>query len=567
MDERGAARGRGPHGEGALYRGGIDCQCEPDLWVLLYRKLIELRPNAAEAANNLGVALVYQGRNTEAESSFRRAVELKPAYPDGLNNLGLVLKKSGAADQAISLYRRALEADPTFADAMNNLGVALTERGAIEEAISLLRRAAERNPKNPEPLNNLGNALIESDRLEEAIAILRQALEIRPSYPEALNNLAIALRLSGTTDGAVAHLRCALELRPGYPEAYLNLGLCWREKGDIDEAIACNEKAIAGRPDLVEAHWNLALARLLKGEFVAGFEGYEWRFRRAKGDRPRSYSQPRWSLASSSGRTVLIYAEQGLGDTIQFARYVPLVIKRGFKVVLEVQPPLTRLFGGVPGVVTVARGDRLPPFDYHIPLLSLPGIFVTRVETIPSAGAYLSAAASQVAIWRARFAAERNGLNVGLVWRGNPKHGNDRNRSIDPTLFAIPRLRLFSLQKEPREGDLDGLRAFGPIEDLAPDLEDFAETAAAITALDLSIAVDTSVTHLAGALGKPVLILVPYSPDWRWLTRRTDSPWYRSATLFRQPLPRDWPAAVEQLADALRRKAANSPDAPNPSPG
>lgn len=534
-----------------------------------YRRVIELRPSAAEPLSNLGVALVYQGRSAEAEAYFRRSIELKPDYPDALNNLGLVLKRSGdAGGEAIALYRRALAVNPDFADAMNNLGVALTERGELDEAMALLRRAVERNPRNPEPLNNLGNALIEADRLDDAVACLRRALALRPNYLEALNNLGIALREAGAVDEAVAVLNRALALRPGYPEALLNLGFCWRELGDVDQAVACNQRAIAGRPDLVEAHWNLALAKLLKGEYAEGFKGYEWRFRRAKGDRPRPYRQPRWALDSSRGTTVLIYAEQGLGDTIQFARYVPHVVRRGFKVVLEVQPPLKRLFGGVAGVTALGRGEPLPAFDCHIPLLSLPAAFDTRVETIPSRGAYLRAAESQVAAWRARLSSDGDGFRVGLVWRGNPKHGNDHQRSLDPALlaplFAVRGLRLYSLQKESREGDLDALRAFGPISDLAPLLEDFSETAAAIAALDLTIAVDTSVAHLAGALGRPIWILVPFSPDWRWMVGREDSPWYGSARLFRQPKPRAWQGAIAGLVGALGVFAANSLGGPRP---
>lgn len=535
----------------------------------LYRRVCTLRPRDAEAHNNLGVALAHQGKNIEAEACFRQSLERRPEYPDALSNLGLILKKSGRGEAAIPLYRRALAVNPSFADAMNNLGVALTERGETDEAIALLRRAGELNPNNPESFNNLGNALVEAGRIAEAIVALKRAIALRPHYPEAHSNLGIALREADAVEESIASLEKSLEQRPGYPEALLNLGHSWRAYGDVDKAIACNKAAIAARPDFAEAHWNLALARLLKGEFAAGFSGYEWRFRRPKGDRPRRYDQPRWTPDAKPGTTVLIYAEQGLGDTIQFARYVPRVKTLGFNVVLEVQPALKRMFGGIAGIETIGRGEAPPRFDSHIPLLSLPGALGATVDRLPSARGYLRADPSQIVAWQRRLGGGPAGLRVGLVWRGNPRHGNDRQRSLDPALlaplFRVPGVRLFSLQKEARESDLEVLRRFGPFDDLAPDLEDFAATAATLCALDLAVTVDTSVAHLAGALGRPVWILLPFAPDWRWLLEREDSPWYRSARLFRQRRPRDWAEVIGRVAQALEARAANAPDGPNRS--
>ncbi|MGD9538731.1 MAG: tetratricopeptide repeat protein [Alphaproteobacteria bacterium] len=528
----------------------------------LYRRVCALRPTDAEAHNNLGVALAHQGKTAEAETCFRRSLDQRPDFPDALSNLGLVLKKSGRGEAAIPLYRRALAANPDFADAMNNLGVALTEKGEkgeTAEAIALLRRAGELRPNDAEPFNNLGNALVEAGRFPEAIEALKRAVALRPHYPEAYSNLGIALREAGALEDSIASLNKSLEQRPGYAEALLNLGHSWRAAGDADKAIACNEAAIAARPDLAEAHWNLALARLLKGDFAAGFRGYEWRFKRPKGDRPRPCDRPRWTRGAPPGSTVLVYAEQGLGDTIQLARYVPRLKALGFNVVLEVQPALKRMFGGIDGIETVGRGEALPPFDSHIPLLSLPAALDASLDRIPAARGYLRADPARTAAWRERLGAGTGGLRVGLVWRGNPKHGNDRLRSLDPALleplFHVPDVRLFSLQKEPRDGDLETLRRFGPLDDLAPDLSDFSETGAALGALDLAISVDTSVAHLAGALGRPVWILVPFAPDWRWLLEREDSPWYRSARLFRQARPRDWAEVMARVARALEALA------------
>ena len=345
----------------------------------------------------------------------------------------------------------------------------------------------------------------------------------------------------------------AIRLAPDLAEAHASLGFVLTVQGRLDEAIAASEAAVAVRPDFAQAHWNLAVAALLAGDFALGFREYEWRkrhdrFRRDFVDLPG----PQWDGTDPVGLTILVHAEQGLGDTIQFARYLPLIAARGGHAVLACERPLIPLLAGN-SVTVVAKDAPPPPYDCWIDQMSLPRVFATRLDTIPAPHGYLRADPIRTAAWRASLPA---GPNVGLAWAGNPAHSNDRRRSIPAAtmqrILAVPGVNFVNLQVGSRAGDIG-------LVDMSPLLSDYAETAALIAALDLLITVDTSVAHVAGALGKPAWVMLPYAPDWRWLLGRNDTPWYASLRLFRQPRPGDWDAVIMAVANALAARALDYP--------
>jgi tetratricopeptide (TPR) repeat protein len=585
--------GRTAEGVGALQKSlaidGRAVEARRNLGVLLHalgrydeaaeaaRRCVALKPDDAEAHVNLALALRKLGRLDEAHAVVRRALELTPDHAGAAFSLGNILTDLGDGPGAEAAFRRAVELRPGYAQALNNLGNALIRRNAAAEAIPYFRRAIEAKPDHAEAHMNLGYALQEIGALDRAIVAFRRATALAAASAPAHAGLGGALIGKGEYEEAARELRRALALDPGSPEAQDSLGRLALAQGQIDQALDAFNRAIdafearegrpiiageAFRPDAPlawraygEARINLSMARLLKGDYEAGFREYEWRWARSWLE-PRQFDEPLFSLDAPRGSTVLVYAEQGQGDTIHFVRYVPLLTARGYRVVLEVQPSLVRLLDGIGGAKVVPAGGTLPRFDRQIALLSLPRVFDTRLDTIPAAIPYLSVPAEAVAEWKGRLGDDGR-LKVGLAWRGSATYSNDRNRSLDPRLlaplFGLDGVRLYSLQKEPREGDMAALRGLGPFIDLAGELGDFADTAAALMALDLLIAVDTSVAHLAGALGRPVWLLLPFAPDWRWMREREDSPWYPTARLFRQPARGDWPELMARVATALDR--------------
>jgi len=393
---------------------------------------------------------------------------------------------------------------------------------------------------------------------------LDQALSIKPDHADARNNRGVALQNLGRPADALADYERALALAPDHPEASINKGNALLALGRYREALANDEEIIARRPDCGEAHFHAAHVQLALGNYHDGWKEYEWRWctRQLRAHR-RDFTQPLWlGQESLQGKTILLHAEQGLGDTIQFIRYVQLVAQQGAEVILEVQRPLLTLARQLKGIAqTVARGEPLPDFDFHCPLLSLPLAFGTQVHNIPQ-GPYLWAPSEHVHKWRGRLLHLKRPA-VGLVWSGGATHGNDRNRSIPlkrlSPLFREENIGLVSLQRELRNEDAGILDCHPQIQMLGGELMDFCDTAAVISLLDLVITVDTSVAHLAGALGAPTWILVPAVPDFRWMLERTDSPWYPTARLFRQPSPGDWDSVIEHLCAELRGMVPESP--------
>jgi Tfp pilus assembly protein PilF len=430
------------------------------------------------------------------------------------------LRQQGRAAEAIVWYRKAVALAPRDADLHNTLGILLREQGRAMEAAECFRAAIALVPGHAGAHNNLGNALREQGMLDEAVACYRQAIALAPERPGTLSNL-----------GATLH-----------------------QAGRLDEAIACYRRALALAPDLAAAQHHLAMALLAQGDFAAGLPAFEWRMRTSQAaGAQRNFPQKQWRGEAASGQRLLIHAEQGFGDTLQFCRFAPLAEARGLKVTLEVQPALVRLLrASFPGLVVQARGQALPAFDLHCPMLSLMLAFGTTPETIP-AGIYLRADAGREAAWRARIDAPRGVRRVGLCWAGNPMAHSatlaelDRRRSIPPGLLApvldVPGVAFVSLQK-------DAVAAPGML-DFMPEIEDFADTAALVASLDLVITVDTAVAHVAAGLGKPVWLLDRFSPCWRWLLGRQDSPWYPTLRIYRQPGPGDWGAVVGKVAADL----------------
>jgi tetratricopeptide (TPR) repeat protein len=515
-----------------------------------YERALALAPASVDTLYNLGNICQDLGQSERAIAYFERALRLRPDAIELHNNLGSVLQDVGRLDEAIACYRSALTLRPDALDTLDNLGSALRARGQLDEAQACYERALALRPNRIESQIGLGVVLRDRGRLEEAVARYEQLLALAPGHPEARNNLGDALVDLGRTDEAIEHYQQVLALQPDRAEIHYNLGSARQRQGRYTEALTCYGRALALKPDYAKAHLNRSLALLLTGELDAGWQEYEWRF--AVNVYDRKFDRPLWSGERLIGASILIHAEQGYGDTLQFIRYVPAVAERGGRVVLEVPKALVRLARTVVGASeVVAAGDPLPSFDCHCPLLSLPRVLKTNLATIPNAVPYLSAPADASGVWAERIATAP-GLRVGVVWAGAIVGAIDL-RLLQP-LWAVDGVSWFSLQVGERSGDISSLSEVKSA-DLSPWLVDFAETAAAICHLDLVISVDTSVAHLAGALGRPTWLLLRYPPEWRWLLEREDSPWYPTARLFRQRKEGDWPCVAREVAAALAHMA------------
>jgi tetratricopeptide (TPR) repeat protein len=511
-----------------------------------YEHAIALAPGSVDTLYNLGNICQDLGRTERAIGFFERALRLRPDAVELHNNLGTALQSAGRLDEATACYRRALALRPDTVETLDNLAGALQAQGQLEEAQACCERALTLRPKRVESHIGLGFVLRAQGRLEEAVVRYRRALALAPDRPETHNNLGVALVELGRLDEAITHHERALAVQPAGAEMHYNLGSALQRQGRYAEALACYERALALKPDYARAHLNRSLVLLLTGNLDEGWPEYKWRF--AVNGYYRNFDRPLWSGKPLLGQRILVHAEQGFGDTIQFIRFVPAIAERGGSVVLEVPPSLVRLARTVAGAdQVVAAGDPLPAFDCHCPLLSLPRVLKTNLATIPNAVPYLSVPVETSAVWAERVATAP-GLRVGIVWAGTTQGAIDL-QLLQP-LWEVTGISWFSLQvgaASPGLSSLDGVK----IVDLAPWLTDFAETAAAIRHLDLVISVDTSVAHLAGALGRQIWVLLPHVPDWRWLLDRDDSPWYPTARLFRRRKAGDWPDMAHAVAEAL----------------
>ena len=521
-----------------------------------YKRALQLNPQLVNAMIDLGSLMLRANRFAEAEGVLGRAVNAVASDPRAYLGLGNALQGLGRLEEAVLAYRRAIELKADVVESHNNLGNALANLGRLDEAVAACRKAIELNPNLAEPYNNLGNALQGLGRQEEAIAAYAKAIALNPHFPDPHSNLGNALQDLERLEEAVAAYGRAIELRPAFAESHNNLGNALRGLGRMDEAMRSYQRAIDLKPDYADAHVNQSMSKLRLGQFESGWSQYEWRWNVARTAKDkRNFDQPLWLARESlAGKTILLHAEQGLGDTIQFCRYASMVAALGATVILEVQKPLVEVLSGLQGVAhVVARGDALPEFDYHCPLLSLPLAFGTDLNSIPASPGYLKANPQRVAKWENRLG-PKTARRIGFVWAGRATNSNDSRRSIllkDMMTLMRPGHQCVSLQFEMRAGDRELLAAREDIHDFGADLIDFADTAALIEVLDGVVTVDTSVAHLAGALGRPVSILLHFDNDWRWLLDRTDSPWYPSARLFRQRTIGDWASVIENVAKEM----------------
>lgn len=520
---------------------------------LMLKALVRI-PGEPVVLNNLGEAYRSLGKFDEAIACYDKALAAKPDYAECKGNRGIALSELGRHAEALAAFDQALAANPRHAWTLSNRGIVLQELGRNEEALASLDQALAIDPAFAAALSNRGNALRKLRRYDEALEACDKALALKPDFHGALANRANVLEELGRHDEALALYDKALALKPDFDKAWGDRGIVLQELGRFDEALASYAKALAIAPGFAHAHYNEGLCRLMLGEFEQGWEKYEWRWA-ASVCTPRTFTQPRWSGKEPvRGKTVLLHAEQGLGDTIQFARYARDIAKKGARVVLEVQPVLHPLFAGIPEPHKVVKqGDPLPAFDFHCPLLSLPRAFGTRLGTIPAPIPYLSVKKAAAAKWRKQFAAPGTRL-VGLAWKGDPDYRKDRDRSIRladlKPLFATPGVRFVSLQK-----DLDDEeRALtARMENFVHPGASFKDTAEMIGALDLVVSVDTAWAHWAGATGKPLWVLLAFMPHWIWQLDRADNPWYPTARLFRQREVGEWGAPIKELAKELRR--------------
>ncbi|HSZ55925.1 MAG TPA: tetratricopeptide repeat-containing glycosyltransferase family protein [Tepidisphaeraceae bacterium] len=490
------------------------------------------------------------GRFVEAARLYREALDQAPADPDTLHLLGALYGELGRSCDAIELIERAISIRSNVARYHSDLGNVLGDLGRLTEAIASYQRAIELEPLGSMYHSNLGTVLRDSGRRAEAMAEYHRAIALDPQSAQAHNNLGVALTDEGRLEDAVACFGRAIHLKRDYADAHTNLGIALYALGKGDEAVAACRRAVELSPSFAKAHSNLALILLGTGNYREGWREHEWRWKCNPAFRPRSFPQPNWDGAPLEAKTILLHAEQGFGDTIQFARYVPLLAQRGGRVILECQPALARLFQSLPGPATVIpSGHPLPAFDTHCSLMSLP--HALREDAIPADIPHLRPSSRLVRAWEEKLVPSP-GKRIGLVWAGRPTHSNDRNRSVPPehlaVLATVPEVEWHSLQKNPPAGLAPELR----IIDHSSDLNDFADTAALIANLDLVISVDTAVAHLAGAMGKPTWLLLPFTAEWRWMLNRDDSPWYPTMRLFRQPEWGDWPGVMRRVEAALQ---------------
>ena len=554
---------------------------------LMYcNKALLIQPDQHIAQNNKGNILRATGQLEEALQCYKEAIRIQPNYPEALNNYGLVLQDLKKIDEGIIYFEKAITINPNYAIAYCNLAEAQRTNKNLPQALEACNQAIRIDPHLASAYNNRGVVLYQLKQLSAAIESYDQAIALNPNYPEAYCNAGVALKAQKKLNQALSYYEKAISLKPNYPIAICNQGVVFKELDRIEDALVCYNQAIELDPTFAEAynnrgivlkelgrhqeafdsyhsaiglendrgtfHWNLSILYLLLGDFEKGFQEYEWRWKDEDVSLisgKRDFIEPLWlGDQPLDGKTILLYAEQGLGDTIQFGRYIPLFSQLGCQVILEVQAPLVGLFQNIPGVNHVfARGKPLPSFDYQCPMMSLPLAFGTLKDSIPPIQPIIIDQA-KITEWESRLGPKTK-PRIGLVWSGGTTHKEDRRRSIqlkDYLEYCTDDFEYFSLQKEVRENDNQVLQN-SSIRHFSNDLHDFVDTAALISQLDLVISVDTSVAHLAASLNKPTLILIPYAPDWRWMLDRDNSPWYPTVKLYRQTILGNWQTTLQTL--------------------
>ncbi|NDH68336.1 MAG: tetratricopeptide repeat protein [Gammaproteobacteria bacterium] len=519
-------------------------------------KTISLYPTNETVYLNQG-QLFEKNKNWQmALSSYGKAIDLKPGCAEAYFNCAVALKELKRFDEALASYDRAIELEASYSVAYSNRGVVLSELKRFDEALASYNKAIELKSDYAEAYSNRGNVLNELKLFDEALASYDKAIQLKGDYAEAYSNRGNVLNELKLFDEALASYDKAIELKSDYAEAYSNRGVVLNELKRFDESSASYDRAIELKSDYAEAYLNKSLLLLSLQDFENGWPLYEWRWKGVQKKAYRNFPQPLWlGVEPLINKTILLHAEQGLGDTIQFCRYAALIKKSGAKVLLEVPTSLIRLLKDLEGVdVLLEKGKKLPDFDYQCPLLSLPLAFKTELNSISSPTPYLQSNAEKIMVWNQRLGTKSR-LRIGLVWSGSTTHKNDHNRSLalaDLINYLPQNIEYVSLQKEVRECDKNVL-VNSAIKNYSQWLIDFTDTAALCDLMDIVISVDTSVAHLAAALGKPTWIVLPYKPDWRWLLDRDDSPWYESVFLYRQGDDRKWGSVLERVAGDLTK--------------
>jgi Flp pilus assembly protein TadD len=519
---------------------------------------------AVQMAKNRAVAFAQQGRLAEAAACFQQVLQQDPDDHQTHSNLGIVLLFQDRLDEAGMHFQKALTLKPDNPELHFNLGYVLHRRGQLDRATPAYRHALKLRPNHVDALNNLGSVLLDQRQLEEAESSFRAVLQHKPDHVDAMVNLGIAVMELGRLDEAANLFRQALRLAPNVADAHNGLGAVYMKQAKIREALASYDESLRREPNHADTHLNRALLWLLLGDWQRGWREYEWRWR-TKAFPPLAVRQPRWDGSPLAGRTLLVLAEQGLGDTLQFIRYLSLPPLRDSQVIFRCPKPLLTLLkqcSYLPRLI--AEGEKLPSFDVYAPLLSLPGILGTSPNAVPANIPYLEADSTLVSQWRGQLGSA--GRRIGIAWQGSTTHRGDRLRSIPlaqfRTLAEIDGVQLVSLQKGPGTEQLRSLAGQLDVVDLENRWGDEAESmghiAAIMKSLDLVISCDSAIAHLAGALGVPVWIALPQVPDWRWQLEREDSPWYPTARLFRQSAMGDWESVLQKMAAEVKRNSFRS---------
>jgi tetratricopeptide (TPR) repeat protein len=528
--------------------------------ILACRQAVVLLPNVPEPLYNLGNALATKGHHQEAITCFNQYLQLRPGTPELFNNLGNALHGARRFDKAIESYRQAIALAPTFVQAWSNLGNTLHEIHLEDQAIEACRQALLLAPDLVEAHSNLGNALQESGRVDESIPCYHQAIALNPLYPDAHNNLGNALYVKGQLEDAIECYKKALSLRPKYAAALNNMANALCCLGNIEAAIDSCKKGLELQPDFAAGHWSLGLMLLMLGRLEEGWKEYEWRWKVRELKLSLNFPQPLWDGSPLNGKRILLHAEQGFGDTIQFIRYFDWVRKQGGRIVLACQPEmydLMKVQGGCEQILTMDQP--LPQFDVHCPLLTLPKIWGTTLENIPAEVPYLKVDEEMKQKWGERMkAAAGDRLKIGIAWAGRPTHPNDRNRTFPLSMLAplaeARNVWFCSLQKGEASKQTKNPPPGMDVVDWMEEVNNFNESSALIANLDMIISADTSVVHIGAALAKPTWVFIPFVPDWRWLLKREDTPWYPTMRLFRQPGIGKWEEPLAAVVKALKEK-------------
>ena len=476
---------------------------------------------------------------------------------DSLHRSGVSAYQNGDLKTALELVLKAIEINSNVPKYYNTFGVILAQAGREQVAIKAYRKAIKLDNNYEVAYNNLGNCLQKQNKYAESIEYYARAIKLNPDYAEAYNNLAAALHKFGNSKAAIENCHKAIKLKENYAEAYNTLAAALQAEQRFDEAIECYDKTVEYAPDYAEAYYSRGMLYLCHGEFAKGWDDYQWRLKTERTKVTLRYDKPWWQGENFQGKTLLVQAEQGFGDSIQFVRYLPMVKERGGTVILAEKPELIGLFRNLEGIDDLVDTRKVAEgnikYDLYVTLLSLPAIFGTKIDSIPARIPYLSAEASKIAFWHDKT--KTDAFKIGIVWAGNPTHANDHNRSCTLKNFTrlakIENVTLFSLQKDSAIEQLNNWPEDLELIDFGQKFEDFTDTAAAIENMDMTISVDTAVIHLAGAMGKTAWLLIPYEPDWRWMLNRQDCSWYPTIKLFRQKEYGNWEELFHRVADIV----------------